>query len=122
MKLFLIVEQDAGLLHADNKSEESSFFSEYAIVVIPQRHQIENWSIKPMALCKIDEPRFEVERFDGRTNYLLWEQQVKNVIKAMSLGKVFKLKPLNVNDEDWNEIQNQTMSIVTFYLKPYVLQ
>ncbi|OAE25076.1 hypothetical protein AXG93_1163s1110 [Marchantia polymorpha subsp. ruderalis] len=75
-----------------------------------------------MALSKVGGPRFEVERFDGRTYYLLWEWQVKNVIKAMSLGKVLKPKPLNVDDEYWNEIQNQAVSIASLYLKPNVLK
>ncbi|OAE32229.1 hypothetical protein AXG93_4525s1100 [Marchantia polymorpha subsp. ruderalis] len=75
-----------------------------------------------MALSKVGGPRFEVERFDGRTDYLLWERQVKNVFKAMGLGKVLKPKPLNVDDKDWNEIQDQTLSIVTLYLKPNVLK
>lgn len=40
-----------------------------------------------MALSKVGGPRFEVERFDGRTHYLLWEWQVKNVIQGNGFGK-----------------------------------
>ncbi|OAE32785.1 hypothetical protein AXG93_374s1120 [Marchantia polymorpha subsp. ruderalis] len=40
----------------------------------------------------------------------------------MGLGKVLKPKLLNVDDEDWNEIQDQAVSIVTVYLKPNVLK
>ncbi|OAE28291.1 hypothetical protein AXG93_2507s1030 [Marchantia polymorpha subsp. ruderalis] len=42
--------------------------------------------------------------------------------KAMGLEKVPKPKPLNVDDENWNEIQDQAVSIVTLYLKPNVLK
>lgn len=70
-----------------------------------------------MALCKVGGPRFEVERFDGRTNYLLWKQQIKNVIKVMGLKKVLKPNPLHVDDEYWNGILDQVVSIVTLYLK-----
>ncbi|OAE34133.1 hypothetical protein AXG93_2891s1580 [Marchantia polymorpha subsp. ruderalis] len=105
-------------LSIDDESEESSFLFEYPIEVIPKRHRL----TKPMALSKVGGPKFEVERFDSRTDYLIWERQVKNVIKAMGLGKVFKPKHLNIDDEDWNEIQDQTMSIVIFYLKPNVLK
>lgn len=117
-ELVPIVAEGARTLHSDDKSEKSSFLSKYHIEVIPERLKL----IKPMMLSKVGGPRFEVERFDGRTDYLLWKRQVRNVIKAMGLGKVLKPKPLNVDDEDWNDIQDQTVSTVTFYLKPNVLK
>lgn len=40
----------------------------------------------------------------------------------MSLGKFLKPKALNVDDEDWNEIQDQAVTIVTLDLKPNVLK
>ncbi|OAE31258.1 hypothetical protein AXG93_1962s1150 [Marchantia polymorpha subsp. ruderalis] len=118
VELVPIVAEVAGILHSDDESEESSFLSEDPVEIIPERLQ----PIKPMALSKVGGPRFEVERFDGRTDYLLWERQVKNVIKAMGLRKDLKPKPLNVDDEDWNEIQDQAVNIVTLYLKPNVLK
>lgn len=75
-----------------------------------------------MVLSKVDKPRFEIEHFDGHTDYFLQEQKVKNVIKAMSLQKFFKPKPLNVNDEDQIDIQDQDVIIVTLYLNPNVLK
>ncbi|OAE18143.1 hypothetical protein AXG93_406s1100 [Marchantia polymorpha subsp. ruderalis] len=107
VELVPIVAECAGTLYSDDESEESSFLSEDLVEVIPERLQ----PIKPMTLSKVGGPRFEVKRFDGRTDYLLWERQVKNVIKAMSLGKVLKRKPLNVDDKDWNEIQYQALMI-----------
>ncbi|OAE33659.1 hypothetical protein AXG93_4689s1460 [Marchantia polymorpha subsp. ruderalis] len=118
VELVPIVAEGAGTLHSDDESEESSFLFEDPVEVIPERLQ----PIKPMALSKIGGPRFEVEQFDGRTDYLLWKRQVKNVIKAMSLEKVLKPKPFNVDDEDWNEIQDQAVIIVALYLKPNVLK
>ncbi|OAE34723.1 hypothetical protein AXG93_700s1050 [Marchantia polymorpha subsp. ruderalis] len=105
LELVPIVVEGAGTLHTDNESEETSFLIEDTVEVILERIQ----PIKPMALSKVGGPRFEVERFDGRNDYLLWERQIKNVIKAMDLKKVLKPKPLNVNDEDWNEIQDQAL-------------
>ncbi|OAE35568.1 hypothetical protein AXG93_2841s1010 [Marchantia polymorpha subsp. ruderalis] len=104
-ELVPIVAEGARTLHSDDKSEKSSFLSKYHIEVIPERLKL----IKPMMLSKVGGPRFEVERFDGRTDYLLWKRQVRNVIKAMGLGKVLKPKPLNVDDEDWNDIQDQKL-------------
>lgn len=75
-----------------------------------------------MAVSKVGGPKFEVERFDGRTDYLLWERQVKNVIKAMGLGKVLKPKPEDVDGDTWSDIQDQAVSIVTLYLKPNVMK
>lgn len=40
----------------------------------------------------------------------------------MDLRKVLKPKSLNVDDEDWNEIQDQAVSIVHIYLKSNVLK
>ncbi|OAE22523.1 hypothetical protein AXG93_2423s1100 [Marchantia polymorpha subsp. ruderalis] len=118
VKLVPIVAEGAGTLHLDDESDESSFLSEDPIEVILEHLQ----PIKPMALSKVGGPSFEVERFDGRTDYLLWERQVKNVIKPMGLGKILKPKSLNVDDKNWNEIQDQAVSIVTLYLKPNVLK
>lgn len=118
MKIVPIFTEGAGTLHSDDKSEESSFLFKDPVEVIPERHR----PIKPMALSKVGVLSFEVERFDGCTDYLLWKRQVKNVIKAMGLEKVLKPKPLNVDDEEWNEIQDQALSVVTLYLKPNVLK
>ncbi len=30
--------------------------------------------------------KFEVERYDGRSDYLLWERQVENVLVVQKLG------------------------------------
>ncbi|OAE26592.1 hypothetical protein AXG93_4542s1130 [Marchantia polymorpha subsp. ruderalis] len=49
--------------------------------------------------------------------------QIENwPIKPMTLSKVLIPKSLNVDDEDWNEIQDKAVSIVTLYLKPNVLK
>lgn len=69
------------VLHLDDKIDESSFLSKDNVEYISEYPQIGNWHIKPMTLSKIGGPKFEVERFDDRTNYLLLEPQVKNVIK-----------------------------------------
>ncbi|OAE35438.1 hypothetical protein AXG93_2587s1530 [Marchantia polymorpha subsp. ruderalis] len=122
VKLVPIVEEGAGLLHSDDDSENSSFLFEDPVEVILERNQIEIRLIKPMTLSKVGGPRFEVEHFDGRTDYFLWERQVKTVIKAMDLENVLKPKTLNVDDKDWNEIQDQALCIMTLYLKPNVLK
>lgn len=38
---------------------------------------------RPLVMSKLGDPRFEVEKFDGRLDYVLWEQQVTNVLGAI---------------------------------------
>ena len=46
-----------------------------------------------MGSIKTGGPRFEVGRYDGRSDYLLWERQVKGVLSAIGLGRLLKPKP-----------------------------
>ena len=57
-----------------------------------------------MGTLKLSGPKFEVERFDGRSDYMLWERQVKSVLRAMGLGKIMKDKPSDMTEEDWDDI------------------
>lgn len=75
-----------------------------------------------MGTLKLGGPKFEVERFDGRSDYMLWERQVKSVLRAMGLGKIMKDKPSDMTEEDWDDIQEQAVSIVELYLKPTVFK
>ena len=66
--------------------------------------------------------KFEVGRYDGRSDYLLWERQVKGVLRAMGLGRLLKSKPDNVVEDDWKDAQEQVVSTVMLYLQPHVIK
>ncbi|CAM6106785.1 unnamed protein product [Calypogeia fissa] len=75
-----------------------------------------------MRTLKLGGPRFEIDKYDGRANYLLWERQVKGVLRAMGLGKVLRTRPNVIDEEEWDEIQEQAVSLVFLYLKPNVFK
>ncbi len=75
-----------------------------------------------MAKIKLGGPKFDVEGYDGRSDYLLWERQVKSVLRAMGLGKILKPKPSGVDTDEWDDIQEQAVSLVALYLKPAVFK
>lgn len=49
-------------------------------------------------------PWFEVEKFDERNDYVLWEQPITIVLVAMGLSKVLKPQPDDVDYDNWNDI------------------
>ncbi|KAL5756246.1 hypothetical protein ACOSP7_020674 [Xanthoceras sorbifolium] len=55
-------------------------------------------------MSKFSSPvRFDVEKFDGRINFGLWQIQVKNVLTQSGLHKVLKGKPIPVSSCDFGE-------------------
>lgn len=75
-----------------------------------------------MGTLKLGGPRFDIDKYDGRTDYLLWERQVKGVLRTMGLGKVLRTRPTTIDEEEWDEIQEQAVSLVFLYLKPNVFK
>lgn len=49
-------------------------------------------------------PWFEMEKFDERINYVLWEQPITIVFVAMGLSKVLKPQPDDIDYNNWNDI------------------
>ncbi len=58
-----------------------------------------------MAKLKLGGPKFDVEGYDGHSNYLLWECQAKSVLREMGLGKILKPKPSGVDAGEWEDVQ-----------------
>ncbi len=75
-----------------------------------------------MAKIKLGGPKFDVEGYDGHSNYLLWELQVKSVLRAMGLGKILKPKPSGVDAGEWEDVQEQAVSLVALYFKSDVFK
>lgn len=51
-------------------------------------------------MSKLGVPRFEVKKFNGPNDYILCERQVTSVLVAMSLDRMFKSQPDDVDDDD----------------------
>lgn len=71
---------------------------------------------------------FEVECYDGWTNYLLWEKQVKGVLR--STGRPMGLddtgEEYDVDEEISEKRRRQeqviAMNVMMLYLKPYTIK
>ncbi len=57
-----------------------------------------------MGSFKIGMPKFEIEKYDGRTDYLLWERQMKSVLTAMGLGKILRPMSIGMDRDKWDGI------------------
>src|SRR5450759_2679350 len=75
-----------------------------------------------MGTVKTGGHKFEVAKYDGRSNYLLWERQVKVVLKATRLGRLLKPKPSTMTEEDWKDMQEMAMNTIMLYLQPHVVK
>ena len=64
----------------------------------------------------------ELAKYDGRTDYLLWERQMKGVLRASGLGKILTHLPNAVNEEDWKEMQEMAIHTVFQNLQPHVIK
>src|SRR5450759_4785523 len=73
-----------------------------------------------MGTVKTGGHKFEVAKYDGRSDYLLWERQVKWVLKATGLGRLLKPKPSTVTEEDWKDMQEMAVNTVMLYLQPHI--
>ena len=69
--------------------------------------------------------KFEVEKFDGKSNFLLWKIQVTSLLlvkegthKAL-LG--IEKKPSKMEDDDWNDINFHAKATITLCLSDEVL-
>lgn len=67
---------------------------------------------------------FEVEKFDGRNNFCLWQMRMKSIliqqgIKVALSGK--EKKPTKINDDDWVDIDERALSTIQLYLSDEVL-
>jgi hypothetical protein len=80
--------------------------------------------VKPLVMgtIKAGGHKFEVAKFDGRADYLLWERQMKGILKATGLGRLLKPQPSGVDDEQWKDQQEVAVNTVMLYLQPHVIK
>ncbi|KAF3653283.1 hypothetical protein FXO38_15723 [Capsicum annuum] len=85
--------------------------------------------------------KFEIEKFDGRINFGLWQVQVKDVLIQSGLHKALKERPTSekgdkdseksesskdsekfrINDEEWEELDMKAASQIRLCLAKNVL-
>ena len=58
----------------------------------------------------------ELTKYNGRTDYLLWERQVKGVLQASGLGRILTPQASAVSEEDWKEMQEMAINTIFLYL------
>ena len=63
--------------------------------------------IKAMASKMTTTTRFEVEKFDGKSNFLLWKMRVTSLFVKKGTHKALlgiEKKPSMMEDDEWNDI------------------
>ena len=51
--------------------------------------------------------KFEVEKFDGKSNFLLWKMRVMSLLVKQGTHKILlgiEKKPSNMDDDEWNDV------------------
>ena len=68
--------------------------------------------------------KFDIEKFDGRINFGLWQVQVKDLLIQYKLHKALKGKPAPVtgmSDEDWEDLDLRAASAIRLCLAKNIL-
>ena len=76
--------------------------------------------------------KFDIEKFDGRINFGLWQIQVKDLLIQHGLHKALKGKPTTVSsidseksstasDDDWEELDLRAASAIRLCLAKNIL-
>ncbi|MFQ6660850.1 hypothetical protein Gotur_029216 [Gossypium turneri] len=67
--------------------------------------------------------RFEIEKFDGETNFNLWQVRMMTILVQTGLKKVVtRKKPENLNQTEWEELDEKALSTIHLCLANTVLQ
>ncbi|MFQ6656917.1 hypothetical protein Gotur_026817, partial [Gossypium turneri] len=67
--------------------------------------------------------RFEIKKFDGETNFNLWQVRIMTILVQSSLKKVITgKKPENLNKTEWEELDEKALSAIQLCLADTVLQ
>ncbi|KAG8501094.1 hypothetical protein CXB51_003171 [Gossypium anomalum] len=67
--------------------------------------------------------RFEIEKFDGETNFNLWQVRMMAILVQSGLKKVVTgKKPENLNKIEWEELDEKALSAIQLCLANTVLQ
>ena len=77
-----------------------------------------------MASKTIKKTNFEVENFDGKSNFLLWKMRVTSLLVKEGTHKALlgiEKKPLKMENDEWNDIDFHVKATVILCLLDEVL-
>ncbi|KAK5794515.1 hypothetical protein PVK06_035746 [Gossypium arboreum] len=67
--------------------------------------------------------RFEIEKFNGETNFNLWQvRMMANLVQSGLKKVVTRKKPENLNKTEWEEFDEKALSAIQLCLENMVLQ
>ena len=68
--------------------------------------------------------KFEVEKFNGKGNFGLWQKRVKALLVQQGLHKILQgksAKPVGTSNEDWEEMNLKAASTIQLCLANKVM-
>ena len=68
--------------------------------------------------------RFEVTKFDGTSNFMLWQSRVKDLLGQQGCLRTIKAdgtKPTKMDLEDWEEMKTKAAGTIRLYLSDQVM-
>ncbi|MFQ6624574.1 hypothetical protein Gotur_004110 [Gossypium turneri] len=64
--------------------------------------------------------RFEIEKFDGVTNFNLWQVWMMVILVQIDLKKVVTRKKFeNLNQTKWEELDEKTLDNISQFITPF---
>lgn len=67
--------------------------------------------------------KYDVEPFDGKSNFSIWQSTVKDILVQQGLLKALKgksNKPATMKDEEWEELEAKAVSCIRLSLAPQI--
>ncbi|KAL4554376.1 hypothetical protein LXL04_039515 [Taraxacum kok-saghyz] len=106
--------------------------SNFGLISVLQRQVLTGGANYTDTMSKYTPMRFNVEKYDGRINFGLWQVQVKDVLIQSGLDKALKGKPAPVSskessaagkddDEEWDDLDLRAASAIRLSLAKNVL-
>ena len=114
---------DVGKLpnHIKSASQLSLFDFILFIIVV---HGNNNWykSLITMAGTGTSSAKFDVMKFNGSSNFRLWQRRVKNLLVQQGMVKaLYKTKPKRMANIDWKELEVKVVATIRLCLRDDVM-
>ena len=75
-------------------------------------------------MAKTQSFKFEIEKFNGSNNFDLWKVKMRDMLIQQGVAKALvgkAKKPYDMSNEDYNEIDEKTLSVIRLCLVDDVL-
>ena len=77
-----------------------------------------------LSVCEMASSSFKIdfEKYDGKKNFTLWQQRVKDLLVQQRIYKVLgKGRPKKISEEDWKKLEEIVFSTIRMCLADQVL-